>query len=142
MIQKLLQRVFKHFDIVKTVDGVQTLYLRRYYLLETRWGNIFLHNICRSDDDPDPHDHPWNFLTVLLRGSYIDEAHDFVSKDLSEPGLNGWLDGTGGLLAANYEVPGERSPHLFTFIGGAEVRAHEVVKPFRSRPSPRSPNLR
>jgi hypothetical protein len=54
------------------------LYLRRFYIFRSRWfglnfGDIYLHNIVRSDDDQDPHDHPWGFRGIVLRGGYTDE---------------------------------------------------------------------
>lgn len=54
------------------------LYLRRFYLFRSRWlglnlGDIYLHHIIRSDDDKDPHDHPWGFLGFVLAGGYTDE---------------------------------------------------------------------
>jgi hypothetical protein len=72
--EKLLLALFPHFDITKEVeDGRQSVYLRRFYLVKSRWFNIFVHHIMRSDDDPDPHDHPWWFFTLVLRGGYYDE---------------------------------------------------------------------
>jgi hypothetical protein len=78
---KLMCSLFYYEDITKTVDGAESLYLRRWFL----WGwspasndprprrGIYLHHICRSDDDRDPHCHPWDFTTVVLRGGYVDE---------------------------------------------------------------------
>lgn len=88
----LLERFFLWFfrtfgtaarDIRKFRDDVDALYLRRFYLsprwlarfLERRpwWKGptkIFLHRIVRSDDDRDPHDHPWAFASLILIGSY------------------------------------------------------------------------
>lgn len=78
MLQAILTKLFRHVDITKAVDGEEVLYLRRWYILRTRFGQILLHNILRSDDDPDPHDHPWSFLTIVLKGEYLDEAYEFV----------------------------------------------------------------
>ncbi len=50
-----------------------SLYLRRFGLLRTRWFRLYLHKVLRSDDDADPHDHPWPWATLVLRGGYIDE---------------------------------------------------------------------
>lgn len=66
---------------VKTKHTV--LYLRRFYLWRSSWvglnfGDLYLHKIYRSDDDPDPHDHPWNFRTFVLKGGYYDESWTFV----------------------------------------------------------------
>lgn len=60
----------EYFDIKK--DG--ELYLRRYYLMPRIHGirRYFLHAILRSDNDRDPHDHPWSFRTKILHGAYIE----------------------------------------------------------------------
>lgn len=61
-----------HSDIVK--DG--STYLRRWYLTPQMWSRrVFLHQIMRSDDDRDPHDHPWNYLTVMLAGGYEERVY-------------------------------------------------------------------
>lgn len=97
LLERLLLKLVPHFDIVKA----DQLYLRRFILLGTRYGNVYLHHICHSDDDPDPHDHPWDFVTFLLRGHYInaqyagfnevDEATDWRDKEgaqlCSAPGV-------------------------------------------------------
>ena len=48
-------------------------YLTRYYLFlkDRKWFpfNIFLHNFHKGDPD-DLHDHPWPFVTVILKGGY------------------------------------------------------------------------
>lgn len=50
------------------------VYLRRLILVQTPWWGVFLHWIFETDSDRDPHDHPWNFLTVILRGGYSEEV--------------------------------------------------------------------
>jgi hypothetical protein len=49
------------------------VYLRRWRV-ETPWFSVRLHHWLHSDDDRNPHDHPWAFVTAVLRGSYIDEG--------------------------------------------------------------------
>lgn len=74
--------LWPHKDITKVVDGVKYVYLRRYYIWRSKWvrwlgirtGNIYLHFIIRPDDDPDPHDHPWDFTTFVLLGGYKNET--------------------------------------------------------------------
>ncbi|MCW8128937.1 MAG: hypothetical protein KIS92_01005 [Planctomycetota bacterium] len=53
-------------------------YLRRYYLVKSRWFpvGVYLHEIMRSDEDRDLHDHPWSFLSVILRGGYVEHFPD------------------------------------------------------------------
>jgi len=48
-------------------------YLDRLRLIETPWFAVFLHHIHRPDKDPDPHDHPWWFASVVISGQYVDE---------------------------------------------------------------------
>lgn len=74
MIEKLLLKLFKHIDIEKTVDGEKVLYLRRWFIFSRLWGGIYLHKIVRPDDDDLPHDHPWSFVTFVLKGGYRDES--------------------------------------------------------------------
>lgn len=47
----------------------------RYILLRTPWFGIYLHHFLRSDYDRALHDHPWSFVSIILRGGYW-EAHD------------------------------------------------------------------
>ena len=48
-------------------------YLERYYvfLKDRRWFpfNVFVHKFLQSDPGH-PHDHPWAFCTIILRGGY------------------------------------------------------------------------
>lgn len=44
--------------------------------LETRWFGVFLHHIAGPDPGLDLHDHPWPFVSVILRGSYTEEVAD------------------------------------------------------------------
>lgn len=53
-----------------TRDG--DLYMRRFYIVRTRWFSLFLHCIFRSDVDADLHDHPWSFIAMLLTGCYYE----------------------------------------------------------------------
>lgn len=46
--------------------------LTRYYLLNTRWGAIYLHHLHASDEDRALHDHPWSFVSVLLTCGYFE----------------------------------------------------------------------
>lgn len=54
--------------------------MHRYYIFlkNRKWFpfNITLHKIVRSDD-PILHDHPWSYLTVILRGGYWEHTPIF-----------------------------------------------------------------
>ena len=55
--------------------GPDDVYLIRYFLVRSRWMNIYIHQFLRSDRD-DLHDHPWHFITYLVRGMYVEAKWD------------------------------------------------------------------
>jgi hypothetical protein len=81
----MLKKLFKRWDRYRVImDRVENQpYLERYYLfLKERKRfpfNIFLHKFLKSDPD-DVHDHPWPFLTVILRGGYWEWTPQFNSQ--------------------------------------------------------------
>lgn len=60
-------------------------YLERYYLFlkdrKTFPFNVFLHKFLRSDPD-DLHDHPWPYVTLILRGGYWEWVPLFVENKI------------------------------------------------------------
>lgn len=54
-------------------DGIPYLFRRR--LIQTPWFGVYLHDIFEPDADRDPHNHPWSFLSIVLRGSYTETLH-------------------------------------------------------------------
>ena len=50
------------------------IYLQRW-VIEFPWLSVRVHHWLLSDDDRAKHDHPWWFLTFVLRGGY-DDHHD------------------------------------------------------------------
>lgn len=66
------ERMGRRWGFMNTIligDG-KTTYLNRLAVLTTPWFSIKLHRIYRPDQQRDLHDHPWNFLSIILRGSY------------------------------------------------------------------------
>lgn len=55
-------------------DG--TLYMGRWWLLQPRWWTLGIavrvHHIATPDLDRHLHDHPWPFLSIVLRGWYVE----------------------------------------------------------------------
>ena len=47
-------------------------YLERFYILSTSWVGIYLHCFW-ADDDDGLHDHPWNSMSLPLRGGFFEE---------------------------------------------------------------------
>jgi hypothetical protein len=56
-------------------------YLERYYIFlkDRKWFpfNVFVHKFLKSDPD-DLHDHPWPYMTIILRGGYWEYTRDTV----------------------------------------------------------------
>lgn len=51
-------------------------YLRRWFLVpRNNHCNIYLHEILKDDDDRALHDHPWDFDSIILRGSYLEHSN-------------------------------------------------------------------
>lgn len=72
-------RLFERTDIYGS-DG--SLYLTRWHVFPRRNRKrperkgsfaVKVHRIARSDLDRHLHNHPWGFVTVLLKGSYFEE---------------------------------------------------------------------
>lgn len=50
-------------------------YLLRWFVLpRNHFVNVYLHKFMRSDDDRALHDHPWSFLSWIIKGEYIEHA--------------------------------------------------------------------
>lgn len=54
------------------------LYLTRYYILESKFLSIYIHQFHMSDY-PVPHCHPWNFVAIPLKTGYIEHFPDGTS---------------------------------------------------------------
>jgi hypothetical protein len=56
-------------------------YLKRKYLLPKRmrgswWPGVFLHKFYQSDNDRNPHNHPWRFaVSLILTGGYTEQRY-------------------------------------------------------------------
>jgi hypothetical protein len=44
---------------------------------------IRVHEILRSDTGRDPHDHPWPYLTIILRGGYWEVCYNDAGEEIS-----------------------------------------------------------
>ncbi len=69
-LDRILMRILPYFVITGS-DG--SPYLARYSLLKLPFFRILLHHILRSDEDPDLHDHPWSFVSIILWKGYVEE---------------------------------------------------------------------
>lgn len=67
IIERLLTLLFTRRVIV------DEKYMIRWHLIpHNRWCNVMLHKFNGPDPGRDLHDHPWSFLTLILRGRYVE----------------------------------------------------------------------
>lgn len=79
----LLRLGVPHFDILKTVEEKEVLYLRRFYFFKRsaffltltggRYEGLYLHHVMRPDEDQHLHDHPWDFSALIVAGGYQED---------------------------------------------------------------------
>lgn len=56
-------------------------YLLRWYLIPRNpYLNVYLHKFLRSDEDRALHDHPWWFVSMVLKGSYWEHREGKVKQ--------------------------------------------------------------
>lgn len=72
----IFRRWLSRFDAKEIGDGKGSVFFRRYHLLTTRRGSVFLHEFLRGDTDRCLHDHPWDFVVVILKGGYWETMVD------------------------------------------------------------------
>lgn len=72
---------WQRFNIAGASGGV---YLRRLRVIQTPLFSVYWHHIDEPDPDLDPHDHPWKFISFIVRGGYIER----VWRDASDRTLN------------------------------------------------------
>lgn len=69
-----------HFTHAQIKKG-DAVYMDRWYILVfPRLFSIRIHHIMLPDMDRWPHDHPWSFLSIIVRGGYLERwcgAEDF-----------------------------------------------------------------
>ena len=76
MLDFLIRTLNWFFGPPEEINGANRCptYLYRWQLLSTRWGKIYLHRFVATDWSRDLHDHPKRFLSIGLRGSYLEET--------------------------------------------------------------------
>lgn len=64
------------FPLVKEIRSRVSgkLHFRRWRIIELPWFRVYLHCIEESDQDAHQHNHPWNYLSLILRGGYVEHS--------------------------------------------------------------------
>ncbi len=95
---RLFNRLFKSEKITGTDPS--DLLLVRWFLLRFRKHRLLLHHFRRSDAD-DPHSHPWDFWSLVIRGGYFEFVPDKAENDprpIGQRRLVGKWYGPGSIL--------------------------------------------
>lgn len=73
------------FGSTSYTDGTGPVSWRRPFarVLQLCGIAVRVHEILRSDAGRDPHDHPWTFVTVILKGGYFEHRYDNDGKRVS-----------------------------------------------------------
>ena len=96
-------------------------YITRFHLVMTPWFAVMLHWIHKPDQEPDTHDHPVTFLSIILRGGYTELRP--ISKEIVPANLV--------YPAKNENVWQALRHNWFNFIKASESVHHRIlsVKP-------------
>lgn len=78
MIVYLFRKLFLAKEI-KSKAGV--LHFQRWRIVYTPWFAVYIHRIFKSDSDLFMHDHPWDYFSMVLFGSYNE-----ITPDTMRPG--------------------------------------------------------
>lgn len=70
------------------LDNPGAIYLSRLMLFKTKLLGIYVHIIRVADYARCEHNHPWPFLTIILRGGYVEEIDG--KEYTRRPGYIGW----------------------------------------------------
>lgn len=117
---------FMRFQTLTTATG--EIFLARVRIVQTPWASIYLHRLDVPDPGVDLHDHPWPFVSLILRGGYtevVTEARQAHTLDRPE-GYRYWRSGTVHRLRATeahriYRL--DRSPTWTLVLTGPRSRS-------------------
>lgn len=71
---KSITQLFLSFLNCKNIgDGRGNVFFNRYTVMKSPILSIYIHQFMRGDSDRCLHDHPWPFISIILRGGYWEE---------------------------------------------------------------------
>lgn len=70
-----MKSIIKKLFLVKEIKSkTGVLHFRRWRILSLPFLSVYIHQIYKPDEDPFLHDHPWNYFSLILKGSYIEQT--------------------------------------------------------------------
>lgn len=68
-------KLFQKVKEIRSKEG--ELYFQRFAIFEIQnFASLYIHKIYKADKDKHLHTHPWNFASVILKGSYVEQTDD------------------------------------------------------------------
>ena len=111
--ERQLRRFLPHKEIGWQEIG-EVFY--RYQLLKTDWLNVYLHQLDAPEWHPvGCHDHPWWFVTVLLKGGYLEKQSRTFFQDTPSFKMS--------VVTLKRRYPGQ-------ILYRPASHAHDVITPF------------
>lgn len=98
------KRCFRKEIITRSGDVNRTPYLERTFLMITPWFRVMWHKFLISDDDC-LHDHPWPFLSFIIRRGYYEWTVAKPGEDISDV-LSSRIGPRGEIQVKRWHGPG------------------------------------
>jgi hypothetical protein len=71
------------FEVPNLDDPTET-YLTRWRVVQTPWFALYVHRFDGPDSRFVLHDHPWNFMSIVLRGGYTEMRLNKLDRTVGE----------------------------------------------------------
>jgi hypothetical protein len=84
--ERLRWALMKKF-VIPDWDDPSMPYLVRWRIVQTPWAAVYLHKIILDDVGRPLHDHPWSFVSIILKGAY---AEQYKPDDEARTILRAW----------------------------------------------------
>lgn len=75
MLKKLIRKIFLRKEIISKKGE---LHFRRWGIDAFIFG-LYIHQIYKADEDKHLHDHPWDYMSLCLKGSFMEEGEKIIT---------------------------------------------------------------
>lgn len=114
---------------VPDYDEPERNYLTRWRLIQTPWFAIYLHRMDGPDPRPTLHDHPWPFVSFVLRGGYDERRLDPMTMLVDPRRRVRWVN-VMPLEGAHAIINLLRTPTWTFLLVGRRVKTWGYLEPF------------
>ena len=90
MVDNRTRWAFLSKFVIPDWDDPAMAYLVRWRLVQTPWFGVYLHKINLDDAGRPLHDHPWPFVTFILKGGYREDYRASATAPLKVQGWGRW----------------------------------------------------